>query len=97
MTHIKITEIQRPPLPAVAAGDVVWVPVFVTDAAGGSPFWLRIIEAQPPVDRHQTVRGVIAAGPSGVMGEAAERMIEVRLPLDRVSRRAYVNRPPARR
>lgn len=84
MTTPRHVEMQRPPLSSVAPGDVVWVPAFVSEAAGGSPFWLQIIEAGPVVDRRQDVHGVRISEYG--MAESDETL-RLALELDRVHRR----------
>jgi hypothetical protein len=95
--------IQGPPLAAgVTEGDVVLVPIFASDAAGGAPFWARITAAEPVDGGHQDVAAVRLVGHLDASRQPeAERIVELRLPLDRVARRVFVpvgkpvNAPPA--
>jgi hypothetical protein len=84
--------IQGPPLAAgVVEGDVVLVPVFTSDEAGGSPFWMRITSTRPVDGGHQDVTGVrIVTHLNASRSPEADRVIELRLPLDRVARRVFV-------
>jgi hypothetical protein len=91
MTEHYRAQVQQPPLAGVAPGDVVWVPVFTSDEAGGASFWMRITAAGPVDGRHQDVTGVRVVGHLDASRLAeTDRAITLRLPLDRVARRVFV-------
>jgi hypothetical protein len=97
MAHEARTE--GPPVVQVAPGDVVYVPMFGAGNAGGAPFWLRIIETSPPEGGGQYVKGVRVIQGHTRQPEA-DRIITMRLPLDKISRRYFAPvdepEPPAR-
>jgi hypothetical protein len=92
MTQPLTAWMQGPPLSAgVVVDDVVLVPVFASDKAGGAPFWLRVTEAGPVDGDHQTITGVrIVAHTAAAQLAEADRTIEVRLPLNQAARRVFV-------
>lgn len=101
MSTVRTARTEGPPVVRVAVGDVVYVPMFGSDAAGGAPMWLRITEAMPPEGGGQYVKGVrVVDGLTATRTPEAERVIELRLPLDKISRRYFEPvdepAPPAR-